>query len=264
MSVRSRESVAAKIPQPHLVETNGLHVEIFGIMYSLLGLKLRLLRAVGRNDLIWGRTRLIWKLEPPENVREYPFEVDFFGFRYPGNLKRFFDWSVYFLGAYSHHELLLLADVVAGVRGRASAPVVAWDIGANVGVHTLFLAGIADHVVAFEPLGAHADLIEEKVALNGLDTVDVHRLALGDSDTSKTLHHPDLETISNTGTASLFEDYNPSHNQQSTDVKVVHGDRYRAAFGLPAPSSSSLMSRDMNSRYSRGWRRPFVRRIPSF
>jgi len=55
-------------------------------------------------------------------------------------------------------------------------------VGANVGVYTILAAsciGESGSVDAFEPMEATASRIEEQVALNGLENVEVHRLAVG-------------------------------------------------------------------------------------
>jgi hypothetical protein len=111
-------------------------------MASLFDLKLSLLRFLGRRVPVRGRDRLIRWLENPALLRDHPFVDDFHGYRYPGNLKRFIDWSVFVYGAYSGHELKLLADLAAGLRREREGPVVAWDIGGNIGHHTLFLASV--------------------------------------------------------------------------------------------------------------------------
>ena len=41
-----------------------------------------------------------------------PFEVDFFGLKYPGDLSNFLDWHVYFFGAYEMDILLLLRSLI--------------------------------------------------------------------------------------------------------------------------------------------------------
>jgi len=65
---------------------------------------------------------------------------------------------------------------------------VAVDVGANIGNHTLWLAGVCDlQVVAFEPI-KQADLIRN-VELNKLgDRVTIHPVALGLIDGQRALH----------------------------------------------------------------------------
>ena len=174
-------------------------------------------------------------LENPRDCRDFPFVEEFHGFRYPGNLARFIDWSVYFYGAYSGHELTLLKDLARGLRLDGVEKVVAWDIGANIGHHCLFMAGIVDRVIAFEPIPFNADLLQEKLTVNALETVDLYRLALGEEPAELPLHHPDMANSSNVGTASFYADYNPTNNVDQTTAQVVVGDDYREEQRLPAP-----------------------------
>ena len=204
-------------------------------MSGLLACKFSLLRLLGRRVPLRGRDRLIRLLEDPRGMRDYPFVEDFHGFRYPGNLKRFIDWSVFFYGAYSGHELTLLGDLAAGMRAERQGPVVAWDIGANIGHHTLFLASVCDRVISFEPVPHNASLLREKLVLNGIDTVELRQLALGSEAGEAMLHHPDFEANANLGTASLHADYSPDNNIRQIAVRIAVGDDYRGEQRLPAP-----------------------------
>ena len=204
-------------------------------MSGLLQVKLSLLRALGRRLPVRGRDRLIRLLEDPARLRDHPFVEDFFGYRYPVNLKRFIDWSVFFYGAYSGHELSLLGDMAAAIRRTRQGPVVAWDIGANIGHHTLFLASLCDQVIAFEPVPHNAALVREKLAVNGIEHVALHPLALGEEPAEMLLHHPDFQANANFGTASFHADYSPDNNVHQTLVRIVVGDDYRIEQDLPAP-----------------------------
>lgn len=58
------------------------------------------------------------------------------------------------------------------------------DVGANIGLHTVFLSravGPRGRVVAFEPEQANFRLLEHNVAANGLANVEPHRQALSDA-----------------------------------------------------------------------------------
>jgi FkbM family methyltransferase len=55
------------------------------------------------------------------------------------------------------------------------------DVGANVGTHSVYFAGVADcQVTAFEPVPAIAEVLRENCRINGLaQRVDVHAAAVG-------------------------------------------------------------------------------------
>lgn len=100
----------------------------------------------------------------------FDFEVDFFGARYNGNLNCFIDWTVYFYGAYEHEILCLFRDIVSAVF---------FDVGANIGHHSLFMAKHCAHVHAFEPYAAVAEKLEQKIAKNNISNIVVHQVGLG-------------------------------------------------------------------------------------
>ena len=79
-----------------------------------IGLKHSALRVFGHQHyILHGRDCVIRMLYPPEKSQSIPFEVPFFGMRYPGNLNTYLDWSVFFYGAYTRNELDILRDVAA-------------------------------------------------------------------------------------------------------------------------------------------------------
>ncbi len=118
----------------------------------------------------------------PDTCPHYLFEVDFFGLKYPGDLAHFIDWEVFCYGSMATPEITLLKEIASQIRTRRGGTINFVDIGANAGHHTLFMAGVADQVVSFEPFPALQALIKEKIALNNLKNVRLMPFALGAKD----------------------------------------------------------------------------------
>ncbi|MBT5263687.1 MAG: FkbM family methyltransferase [Rhodospirillaceae bacterium] len=199
------------------------------------GVGLMLLRALGRYVPLRGRDRIIRAFKDPDQMHDHSFVAEFFGMKYPGNLNRFIDWSVYFHGAYSRHELELLGDIARLLTVASGERPIAYDIGANVGHHALFLAGVCSRVIAFEPLEANARLISEKITLNRLDNLDVLVMALGDVEAEVEINFPDPTRSPNSGTASLHADYNPVNNIMKSRVRMARCDDIAREQSLPLP-----------------------------
>ena len=139
-------------------------------------LRFRIARWIGHQHYIWrGRDRIIRPFAGPGS--DVDFNVDFFGLKYRGNLRDYIDWSVYVYGAYSRAELDLLANIAAALR--KNGPVYFYDVGANVGQHTLFMSKLADRVIAFEPYAPVRDKLQRKLADNNIGNVEVFPCALG-------------------------------------------------------------------------------------
>ena len=167
------------------------------------------------------RDRVIRRVVPPGTPGA--FSVDFFGGRYTGDLGSYIDWMVYFYGAYERGELLFLGDLCRAL----GAGITVLDIGANVGHHTLFLAGLAEQVHAFEPWPTAADAVERRVRENGLINVVLHRVGLGDRDEERTYYVPNT---GNLGTGSFHPENSPGNVplgalsiRRGDDVLTAHG-----------------------------------------
>ncbi len=199
----------------------------------------RLLRAVSLRLPRLGRDRLLRWLDSPDRLTERRFCVPFRGLRYEGSLSSFIDWSVFYHGAFAGHELDLL-EAIAGRLGAVAADgVQAWDIGANVGQHTMVLASCCAGVTAFEPLAENVAQIHAQLAGNDLANVTVLALALGERDEPGCLHYPDPRRHANGGTASLRPDYDAANDLRRA-VQVRRGDALVAERGLPLPDLIKL------------------------
>src|ERR1700687_727835 len=128
--------------------------------------KLAALRFIGHQHyILHGRDRFIRTFHTSDTSSSIPFEVPFFGMRYAGNLNDFIDWSVFMYGAYSRHELYILRDVAAALAKESAAPVSFYDIGANVGQHSLFMSQHVSRVFSFEPFADVRNKLLEKIVL---------------------------------------------------------------------------------------------------
>jgi FkbM family methyltransferase len=197
---------------------------------SQFPLRLRLLRFVGRQRWIpRGQDRLLRAIYNPDAGEHYYFDVAFFGQRYRGDLGHYIDWLVFCYGSLAYPEVCLLRDLTHYLRGRATQPITFYDIGANVGHHTLFMAPLADQVIAFEPSEDLIAAIADKIALNRLGNVRLFPYALGDAD-EEIAYFPGAG--SNSGAGSLHQSF-PGVSTDSFTVKVRKGDAFFASMNLP-------------------------------
>jgi FkbM family methyltransferase len=80
---------------------------------------------------------------------------------------------------------VLEPEVQEALRRTVSSGAVVYDVGANVGFFSLLsakLAGPGGRVEAFEPVPHNAAAIRANAALNGLETIRVHQVAVSDHD----------------------------------------------------------------------------------
>jgi FkbM family methyltransferase len=185
------------------------------------------------------RHRLVSLFCRSEYSSSLSFEVDFFGFRYPGDLRCFLDWHVYFFGAYEKPTLFFLRDLLHEKGGEVFV-----DIGANVGQHTLFMSKWARVVHAFEPWDAMRRSIEEKIEHNNLSNVSVHPVGLGEVHEWLPYYAP---LGANSGTGSFDKNHATDRNRPLGKLELVNGDEYFEANGI---SNIDLIKIDVE-----GWER---------
>ncbi len=97
------------------------------------------------------------------------------GFRFDLDLGETIDLSL-FLGVYE-------PEVTAAIRRHARPGMIVLDIGANIGGHTLLLAGLVGaegRVIAFEPTDYAFEKLKRNLALNDVPQVEPVKVALSD------------------------------------------------------------------------------------
>jgi FkbM family methyltransferase len=186
---------------------------------------LTLLRLFGRMRWIpYGvRDRILRLLADPDTAESYPFTIDFFGFRYSGNLTSYIDWVVFFFGAYERETLTFLADAARRVDCHTFV-----DVGANVGQHTLFMSRHARSVIAVEPYGNARREIFQKVGENRLRNIVVHAVGLGDRDGEAPFYAP---TGANGGQGTFHRERGVAVGRPIGKLPVVRGDALLAGAG---------------------------------
>jgi FkbM family methyltransferase len=171
----------------------------------------------------------------PDAMIDHPFVENFYGLRYQGNTKRYLDWEVFFFGSYSPNELEIIKLVAEQLAISKHEPLVAWDIGGNLGHHSLYMSTIFELVHAFEPVLANIEVFKEKLLSNPDMPVTLHEFALGSVEGESVIFFPPADLRSNSGTASLFDDYNVDNNIKSQSVKVYRADDLIESGQIPRP-----------------------------
>jgi FkbM family methyltransferase len=193
-------------------------------------MKQQILRLVGHQQWLRGRDRVLRAFSHPDHQRSHPFETDFFGHSYSGNLANFIDWNVFYYGAFQLHEIRLLGAIADALRAGGK-PVNFFDVGANIGHHSLFMSRHADRVFSFEPFSIVRDEMVRKLNHAGISNVTIFPVALGDRNETGTFHPP---TGANQGTGTLGSTLPDNASSENISVPVVRGDDFFAANHLPS------------------------------
>lgn len=159
------------------------------------------------------RDRLVRRLADPDRMASRPFTCAFMGRCFVGNLSSYLDWHIYFYGIYERAILTLLIRLARSFPDKATF----WDVGANVGIHTVALADHVAHVHAFEPWDRARRQLADNIAVNALVNVTVHSFALGDTNNDLPFQQP---ISANSGTGSFLPDVNINTFMGALPVRV--------------------------------------------
>jgi FkbM family methyltransferase len=189
-----------------------------------------MLRWLGRQTWIpGGQGRIVRFLADYHKCKPYPFEVDFFGLRYRGDLSEYIDWSVFMYGSYEYAVLSLLQELCRDIR-RQRPTITFYDVGANVGQHSLFMSRLADQVIAFEPCAPIRNSFQDKIVLNAIENVKILPFGLGAVDEEK---HYYPGAGGNSGLGTLLN-HRGTNVADAVQVEVRNGDRLLAEHGFPS------------------------------
>jgi FkbM family methyltransferase len=194
-----------------------------------ISLKQRVLQFIGHQHWLRGRDRILRAFSHPDHQKPQAFETDFFGRTYSGNMTNFIDWTVFYYGAFNIQELSLLAELADALRAQGK-PINFFDVGANIGHHSLFMSSHADRVFAFEPFSVVRNEMERKLAHAGVDNVTIFPVALGDKNETGTFSPP---TGANQGTGTLGSTLPDNASTDTISVQIIRGDDFFAANHLP-------------------------------
>jgi FkbM family methyltransferase len=122
--------------------------------------------------------RRLLRIPRCENIEDETYIIDnFYGLKFYGELRSLIEWEVYFFGTYDRHGLDLTKAILSNIENP-----VCLDIGANVGVYSLFMANIAATVHSFEPLPRNYTILKKNVMLNNLTNIVIHTYGLSNEE----------------------------------------------------------------------------------
>jgi FkbM family methyltransferase len=126
------------------------------------------------------------------------FRVNFFGMIYEGRSGNILDDAILYYGAQEKYILFFMKDV-AETLGK---DVVFYDIGANVGQHSLFMSKYVKEVHAFEPYPPVLERFRKMVAINRIKNIYIHPVGLGNKNGQLPFYEP---PESNLGAGSFIK-----------------------------------------------------------
>lgn len=144
--------------------------------------------------------------------------------------------SKFFVKNYS--DLIYLSETIVGVGDErqvietlldsSNSNDVFYDIGAFIGVHTMFVSQKCSKVIAFEPSARSYEILGKNIELNGFKNIVPINIALGESHGEATMSSNDLSVykINNDNSRGIFNE----------KVRMAKGDELVDEKKLPLPN----------------------------
>lgn len=194
-------------------------------------------RALGHLPFLFtAQERLLWFLRDRFDWPRPPFEIAFRGQRYRGDTNDVIDCGVYYFGAFEWWVAMLLDDLVRRWTAAWGKPVL-YDVGANTGHHSLYVAAGTKRIYAFEPYEPVLRKFRDHIARNELTHIEVLAVGLGDTEGEANYYAP---ATTNRGTGSFLAGTTPQNNRTPIRLPVTRGDRVVMEKGLLAPDIIKL------------------------
>ena len=153
-----------------------------------------------------------------------PFAKDFFGLTYQGNLNNSVEFTLFYMGAFEKPLLFFLRDTMLSLRQSANGSAQSFfDIGANIGQHSLFMSLHADQVHSFEPYSVVSQKLERHIELNEISNIRLHKVGLSNQQEELDFYAP---TGRNQGIGSFDAGTVSKGNRNLGKLALVRGDEY--------------------------------------
>ncbi len=160
------------------------------------------------------------------DVPDAPFTTNFFGLQYQGNLNNSVEFTLFYLGAFEKPLLFFLRDTLANLKNASpESQHNFFDIGANIGQHSLFMSLHADQVHSFEPYSVVSQKLEHHIDLNKVTNIQLHRVGLSNKMEELDFFAP---TGRNQGIGSFDAGTVSKGNKKLGKLALVRGDSYLA------------------------------------
>lgn len=160
-------------------------------------------------------------------VPDTPFSKDFYGLRYEGNLNNSIECSIYYYDAFEKPLLFFLRDTLRCLASDSDqAQLQFFDIGANIGQHSLFMSRYAGQVHSFEPYDGVSKKLEHHIRINQIENIELHLLGLSNKTEQLDYFAP---TGRNQGIGSFDASTVSKGNTRLGKLDLVSGDEYLQA-----------------------------------
>lgn len=161
--------------------------------------------------------RRLFNIPRYKDIENEPYIIDnFYGLKFHGELQSYIEWEVFFHGAFDRNGL----EFTRKILNRLTNPTCI-DIGANVGVYSIFMSKYALDIHAFEPLPRNYEILKKNVELNSLKNIKIYTHGLSNENKMGSFH---INNSSNHGAGSFDANHQNRIKDGGTQLELKTGD----------------------------------------
>lgn len=165
-----------------------------------------------------------------EYAEKFEFTTPYFNLKYSGTAGNMIDNQLLQLGAWDKPVLNILKNLSKELNDKN---LVFLDIGANTGLHSLFMSQLSKEVHSIEPYPPILTKLHNNIKINELQNVTVHEVGFGNKNDTLPFYSPPND---NHGVGSFSPSFSKNFNKDGKngilklDIKV--GDEYLTTKGI--------------------------------
>jgi FkbM family methyltransferase len=159
-----------------------------------------------------------------KRLRDFPFSVDLYGYKFRGNAVNLIDYHILSRGCFEPGLTLLMQYI-----GKScEKPALLLDVGANVGVHSIASCTFYEKVISVEPNPDLVKRLHELIEVNDISNISIISKALSEKPGTANFTMPPK---GNLGVGKIDKTNDSGDN--SFEVNIVTGDEIISSQTLP-------------------------------
>ena len=184
------------------------------------------------------------------------FTIDYHGMTYFGDSSTLIDHAILCYGDFGLTEQTFLSQAIIRLDRQ---DLTFLDVGANSGLHSLYVSRMVATVHSFEPYRPVLERFEKSLEASQIKNVIVHPVGLGEEDADLPFEEPPRDNL---GTGSFVTGLMEKNSASDLTLRVVNGDSYFESHGIDRIDVFKIDTEGFEKAVLRGLKKTFASSRP--